>query len=110
MEIVRVLKRRAAHNITGAPTSHSDDLRSREVRYLLSMAVRTVCFLAAVFLAEGWLRWVLLLAAVFLPYVAVVFANAGKGTRRTSHTPYQPPASGELSPGYSSQQKNSRGE
>ena len=26
-------------------------------------------------IAEGWLRWVLVAAAILLPYVAVVFAN-----------------------------------
>ena len=99
-------QQRAAHNITSAPVSHSSDLRGREVRYLLSMAVRTVCFVTAIFLADGWLRWILLLAAVFLPYIAVVLANAGKDTRRTSHTPYTPPATGALPTENSGDQKN----
>jgi hypothetical protein len=40
------------------------------------MAVRTVCFVAAILVGEGWLRWVLVAAALVLPYVAVVMANA----------------------------------
>lgn len=64
-----------AVRITDARTSHSDDLRHRQTRYLMSMAVRTLCFIGAV-IVDSWLRWVLILAALFLPYVAVVMANA----------------------------------
>jgi hypothetical protein len=38
------------------------------------MAVRTICFVGAV-LTDGWLRWVLVVGAFVLPYVAVVMAN-----------------------------------
>jgi Protein of unknown function (DUF3099) len=65
----------SAVRITDARTAHSDDLRHRQRRYLLSMLVRTVCFVAAV-VVDSWLRWVFLVAALFLPYVAVVMANA----------------------------------
>jgi len=47
------------------------------VRYLVSMGVRTACFLLAV-VVHGPLRWVFVLAAIVLPYLAVVFANAGR--------------------------------
>ena len=50
---------------------------SRTRRYLVSMGIRTVCFLLAV-IASGWLRWVLIAAAVTLPYLSVVFANGGR--------------------------------
>lgn len=60
--------------ITSARASRSDDIRRRELRYLLSMAVRTVCFVLAV-VASGPLRWALIAAALLLPYVAVVVAN-----------------------------------
>ncbi len=46
-------------------------------RYALSMGIRTVCFVAAVAVGPGILRWVLVAAAVFLPLFAVVMANAG---------------------------------
>ncbi len=62
-------------SITSARTSHSDDLRKRQRRYLLSMAIRTVCFVLAV-VTSGPVRWVFVFGAVFLPYVAVVLANA----------------------------------
>ena len=63
--------------ITTAATSHADDLAQRRRRYVVSMVIRTVCFVGAVAVGDNWLRWVLVAAAVFLPYVAVVMANTG---------------------------------
>ncbi|MGH3345970.1 MAG: DUF3099 domain-containing protein [Nocardioides sp.] len=72
-------REREAHDrairITTASASRQDEIAQRQRRYLLSMSLRTLCFIGAV-LAEGWLRWVLVAAAVVLPYVAVVMANA----------------------------------
>jgi len=62
--------------ITTAAPSHADDLARRRRRYVVSMGIRTVCFVAAVAVGDNWLRWVLVVAAVFLPYLAVVMANA----------------------------------
>lgn len=61
--------------ITTAAASAEVDVASRQRRYLFSMAVRTVCFVGAVVVGPGWLRWVLVAGAVLLPYVAVVIAN-----------------------------------
>ena len=71
--------RRARHEtapvrITTAPTSHHDDIDRRRKRYVFSMAIRTACFIGAV-VVDGWLRWVLVVGAFILPYVAVVMAN-----------------------------------
>jgi hypothetical protein len=63
--------------ITTAATSHADDLAQRRRRYVVSMAIRTACVIGAVAVGDNWLRWVLVAGAVFLPYVAVVMANAG---------------------------------
>jgi hypothetical protein len=52
-------------------------MHHRQRRYALSMGIRTVCFFAAVMVGPGVLRWVLVVAAVFLPLVAVIMANAG---------------------------------
>lgn len=41
------------------------------------MGIRTVCFLLAV-ATDGPLRWVLIAAAILLPYLSVVFANGGR--------------------------------
>ena len=62
--------------ITTAGTSRSDEISARQRRYVISMGIRTVCFIAAVLVGANWFRWVLIAAALFLPYVAVVMANA----------------------------------
>ncbi|WP_106121548.1 DUF3099 domain-containing protein [Nesterenkonia sandarakina] len=64
------------HSITDAPQKHSDEQHSRLVRYAVSMGIRMVCFILAVIL-QNWMTWVLLAAAVILPYVAVTTANVG---------------------------------
>jgi hypothetical protein len=61
--------------ITTAPHNQNDDIDHRRRRYLLSMLIRTLCFVGAV-IADGWLRWVLVAGAFVLPYVAVVMANS----------------------------------
>jgi Flp pilus assembly protein TadB len=71
-------------SITTARESRSSEIRHRQNRYLLSMGVRTACFVGAV-VASGVLRWVLVAAAFMLPYVAVVMANASE--RRRFATP-----------------------
>jgi hypothetical protein len=70
----RARRETAPVRITTAPTSHHDDIDRRRRRYVFSMAIRTGCFIGAV-VFDGWLRWVLVVGAFFLPYVAVVMAN-----------------------------------
>jgi Protein of unknown function (DUF3099) len=65
------------YQITSARRGVRDDVDSRTRRYLISMGVRTACFLGAV-VTHGWLRWVLIIAALLLPYLSVVFANSGR--------------------------------
>jgi hypothetical protein len=65
------------YRITSVRRSYLEETHQRTVRYLVSMGVRTACFLLAV-VVHGPLRWVLVLAAIVLPYIAVVFANAGR--------------------------------
>lgn len=67
--------------ITGARRGLSEDIRARQTRYLLSMGIRTACFLLAI-VTSGPLRWVLFTAAVVLPYLAVVIANGGREPAR----------------------------
>ncbi len=69
--------RTSSVTITGAQAPLSADQRARTRRYLISMAIRTVCFIGAI-IATGWLRWALVAGAVLLPYVAVIMANAGR--------------------------------
>ncbi len=65
------------HSLTSARPSLSVDQHARQVRYLISMIIRTVCVALAVVVDGPW-RWFFLVGAVFLPYVAVVLANAGR--------------------------------
>ncbi len=71
-------RRREEHavRITTAATSRNEDIAGRQRRYLISMGIRTVCFVAAVIVGHGVLMWILIAAALLLPYVAVVMANA----------------------------------
>lgn len=64
------------HRITEARQSHTAERDTRVRKYTISMTVRLVCFVLAFFF-DGWLRWVLLIGAVVLPYIAVVIANGG---------------------------------
>lgn len=66
--------------ITGARSSLTEDVRGRQRRYVISMAIRTVCFLLAVALwdVQRYLAIVAMIAGGLLPYVAVVMANAGR--------------------------------
>jgi hypothetical protein len=65
------------HRVSGVRRPLSEDVQGRTRRYLISMGIRTGCFVGAV-LVDGWLRWVLMVGAVLLPYIAVVVANAGR--------------------------------
>jgi hypothetical protein len=63
--------------ITGAQRALSDEQTGRTRRYLISMGIRTACVIAAIFV-PGWPRWLFIVGAVALPYLAVVVANAGR--------------------------------
>ncbi len=60
--------------ITSARGAASTELSQRVRRYTIAMAFRMACFLAMI-VVDGWMRWVLLAVAVFMPYLAVVLAN-----------------------------------
>lgn len=64
-------------SISEVETGLSQDQTGRQRRYLISMGLRTACFVGGV-LTEGVLRWSLIAGAVLLPYFAVVIANAGR--------------------------------
>jgi hypothetical protein len=91
-------------SVTGLPTSLQDDQDERMRRYLVSMGIRTICFILAVIALAGlhWtlIGWTLVVAAVILPYIAVVMANATRsrlGTTLGTVTTTDP-ATPQLSP------------
>lgn len=87
-----------AVRITTAPESPGREMAHRQKRYMISMSIRTVCFVAAI-IADGWLRWVLVAAAFVLPYVAVVMANSATPRVEGTLPPGPPSEQRELGPG-----------
>ncbi|WP_309617381.1 DUF3099 domain-containing protein [Salinibacterium sp.] len=63
-------------SITSLPESPQDDQRRRVVRYTVAMSVRVACVIAC-FFVQGWWLLVCVIAAIVLPYVAVIIANVG---------------------------------
>ena len=59
----------------------SEDISYRQRRYLMMMAFRAVCFGLTILLFVnhlGWFAAIPAVFAIFVPYVAVVFANGGR--------------------------------
>ncbi len=67
-----------AVRITTASASRAQDISARQKRYVLAMSFRTACFVAAIVVTITWVRVFLIVAALVLPYVAVVMANASE--------------------------------
>ncbi len=62
--------------ITSAPKSRFQQLDDRRRRYLISMGIRTACLLLAIVVPFTPVRILLVIAAVALPWISVVGANA----------------------------------
>jgi len=67
------------HTITGVPRPLSEEQDGRARRYVIAMAIRTVCVILTIVVPSPW-RWFFAAGAVFLPYVAVVMANQRRRT------------------------------
>ncbi|WP_418607146.1 DUF3099 domain-containing protein [Georgenia sp. SUBG003] len=76
--------------ITSAPRALADDVHDRTVRYLISMGIRTACFLLLLVVPGPW-KWVCVAGAVVLPAVAVLVANAGRERPQPPSTLLGPP-------------------
>ena len=74
------------HSISDARESHTDEMRSRMIRYTVSMSIRLVCFVLIFVVPYVWLQWVMIAGAVFLPYFAVIVANGGSDTSNIRHS------------------------
>jgi hypothetical protein len=69
---------RNAPSVTSVPQAPNDEASGRVRRYALTMGIRTVCFILMVVVQPyGWWTWAFGVGAAVLPYIAVVFANAG---------------------------------
>jgi hypothetical protein len=74
-----------SHSITRVRTSLREDVAGRQRRYFISMMIRTLCFILMVIFPSPW-RWIFLAGALFLPYIAVIVANAGREPTRTPNS------------------------
>ncbi len=77
-------------SVTTARSNPHDDLNLRMRNYLVTMGIRTLCFVLA-FVTQGWVRWTCVALAVVLPYIAVVFANARSPRTAGRLGPVTPP-------------------
>ncbi len=66
-------------SITSVQSGLTADQSARQRRYFISMMIRTICFILTVVLPSPY-RWIALIGAVTLPYIAVIAANAGRET------------------------------
>jgi hypothetical protein len=68
-----------AVRITTAASDRNEDIARRQRRYLMSMSLRSLCFVGAIVAALAGVSWlwpILIFGALILPYIAVVMANA----------------------------------
>ncbi len=81
MRIGHVTSGQPVHLVTQARRPLSEDIAYRQHRYLIMMAIRTLCFAIAIVLFVLHLRWLILfpaIGAILIPYIAVIFANGGR--------------------------------
>ncbi|CAG7634657.1 DUF3099 domain-containing protein [Actinacidiphila bryophytorum] len=81
------------YRISGARAGLTEDVRGRQRRYIISMSIRTVSVILTVVLwnVERPLAWATLVVGLLLPYIAVVYANAGRENAPVAPAAYIPP-------------------
>jgi hypothetical protein len=92
--------------VTEARVSKSEDISSRERRYLMMMGVRVACFILSIVVfvnGGGWLTAIPAVGAIIIPYFAVVIANGGRelngGRGFQAHEPNLPSRFSPAAPG-----------
>ncbi|TQL53628.1 DUF3099 domain-containing protein [Subtercola boreus] len=73
-------------SVTSLPQNPAEERHARMIRYSLAMGIRLLC-LAGLLFVQGWWLLVLGVAAVVLPWFAVVIANTGRNTPGTMQAP-----------------------
>jgi predicted tellurium resistance membrane protein TerC len=71
-------------SVTSLSVSPEQERKRRMIRYSIAMTIRTICIILGVF-STGVLMWIFFALAIFLPYFAVVMANA-QGSRTKSQS------------------------
>lgn len=81
------------YRISGARAGLTEDVRGRQRRYIISMSIRTISVILTVVLwnVERPLAWATLAIGLLLPYIAVVYANAGRENTPVAPAAYIPP-------------------
>ncbi len=71
-------------SVTSLDLSPEQERKQRMIRYTIAMIIRTLCIILGV-ISTGILMWVFFALAIFLPYFAVVLANAqgGKSSKQS---------------------------
>ncbi|MFY8050250.1 MAG: DUF3099 domain-containing protein [Aquiluna sp.] len=71
-------------SVTSLDLSPEQERKQRMIRYTIAMSIRTLCIILGV-ISTGILMWVFFALAIFLPYFAVVLANAqgGKSSKQS---------------------------
>jgi len=64
---------------TSLESTPEQERKERLIKYSIAMGIRVVCLIVGVFL-QGWMMWVAFAGAIFLPYFAVIVANAPSGS------------------------------
>jgi len=79
-------------SVTSLEVSPEIERRNRFIKYTVAMVIRVICIVLAVAVPAGWITIVFVAGAVFLPYFAVVIANAqGVGPSRSKASSAEAP-------------------
>ena len=62
-------------SVTSLELSPDEERKRRMIRYSIAMSIRTLCIILGV-ITQGFWMWFFFAGAIFLPYFAVVLANA----------------------------------
>jgi len=62
--------------VTSLEISPELERRNRFYKYIFAMVIRVICIVLTVSFPLGWLTLVFAAGAIFLPYFAVIIANA----------------------------------
>ncbi len=84
--------------VTQVAEANSKDLEKRQRQYLISMAIRVVCFIMLVVTPSPW-RWFFLIGAAVIPWFAVVIANVSEPRVVTPDQPEESAGPLQLSAG-----------
>ena len=72
--------------VTSLPAAPADERRNRMLEYTIMMSIRVLCLISLIWV-RGWWLVIPAAGAIFLPYFAVVVANAAQTRTRAPERP-----------------------